>query len=172
MTNPTTPRRARPASVFAPEGMPWVPLPDLPRGIVRDTLYAVLRAARSISRVTAPDRVLARLGGMSERTLQRGLRMLEGLGLISRERRHGGRVITILFRLAGKKPVHRSANRSESYSPMPSVPSSMRDKTKETAGPPAPPAPMGRSCVPEEIDPWTRRWFGRLIDGIENSPGL
>lgn len=168
MAHPTTPAVARPASVFAEWGIPWTAVPsDLPRGVARDAMYAIVQAARGITRTKAPDRVLAQIAGLSVRSLQRGLKILEAMGKIERLRRHGGRVITILFRLAGRKakPVHRSAKTSHSNPPRPSFPSSVRDKIEEDR-----PVPAGAASTPadpgedEEPSPWTRRWFGGNAD--------
>lgn len=178
MAYPTAPAAARPASVFTPEGVPWTAVPhSVPRGLARDTLYAVLTACRTKPTTKAPDRVLARLGGMSERTIQRGLRLLEVLGWISRLRRHGGRLITVLRGLAGRKcapkpakcapkaPVHRSATAAACTDPpKSSPPSSMRGKMEENAVPPVAASTPAGTENQDEPSPWTRRWFGGLPD--------
>ena len=99
----TSPARG-PCSVFAPGGQAWVAIPALPRGIARDTFYAIQRAARGKDRTTAPDRVLSGMGDLSPRSVQRGLLELEKLGVIRRERvgHHGGRLILITVKLAGR----------------------------------------------------------------------
>lgn len=156
MQQPTAPCVRRPA-IFAPGGLIWIPVPVGMTGPAREAWVAILRAGRRSLEVTAPDRILARLAGVSPRTIQAGLRALELSGMIARLRRAGGRVITILGRLAGgEKPAratHSQAAAPPSRNPSPH-PSYEGKKLEEEAagsidreaiarplGPEAPPPP-------------------------------
>jgi hypothetical protein len=138
----TAPARG-PCSVFAPGGQPWTALPDLPRGVARDTFYAVMRAARGKTQTMATDCELGDLGDLSPRSVQRGLLELEKLGVIARERvgHHGSRLITITVKLAGRDhspaPAPPVRQPRQDHSPAVAIPSSQREKQRENAAPSA-----------------------------------
>lgn len=181
MRNPTAPQAARPASVFAPGGIQWVAIPVGLEGPARDVWGALMQLERSTTVVTAPDWRIADVIGRSARYVQEGLRALELVGMIARLRRHGRRVITIVARLAGRSPrtsdftsetsCTDSHRRAKPYRRFPATPyrtgapapSSEGINEKKTPGPSvAASTPAGPDN--EEPSPWTRRWFGRLID--------
>lgn len=176
MANSTTPAVARPASVFAAGGVQWVPVPVGLDGPARDVWGALMRLERATTVITAPDWRIAEAIERSARYVQEGLRALELAGMIERLRRRGGRVITILARLAGRsghsdgctdshrraKPYRRFPARPyRTGGPAPSYEGINAQKLPVPAGVASTPADPGEH---EEPSPWTRRWFGRLID--------
>lgn len=172
MPNLTTAPSRGPCSVFAHGGQTWIAMPDLPRGLARDTFYAVMRAARGKDRTTAPDRVLAGLGDLSPRSVQRGLLALEKLGVIRRERvgHHGGRLILIAVKLAGRdhspapsRPIRQPI---PDHSPADSRPPIQGVRRGENAAPTGQPArswPPVASEDPPAPCPAMLRFFPRFL---------
>lgn len=70
-----------------------------------------------------PDRVIADWLGVKRRVVQKGLRQLEDIGEISRHRRHGRRVITLLIPFKGPPAKPKKAPRKPAANPAnPTVP--------------------------------------------------
>ena len=174
MPNPTmTPKRG-PCSVFAPGGITWTAIPDLPRGVARDTFYAIMRDARGKDRTLATDRTLADLGDLSPRSVQRGLLELEKLGIIARERigHHGGRLIVIAIKLAGRdhSPAPSAPIRRTGRDHSPAVADSPIQGMRrgENAAPTGQPARSWPSVASEDSplpppEPWLLRNWPHLI---------
>lgn len=173
----TAPARG-PCSVFAHGGQTWIAMPDLPRGLPRDTFYAVMKAARGKDRTTAPDRVLAGLGDLSPRSVQRGLLALEKLGVICRERvgHHGGRLILIAVKLAGRdhspapsRPIRQPI---PDHSPADSRPPIQGVRRGENAAPTGQPARSWPPVASEDLPtpcPAMLRFFPRFLPDAAKS---
>jgi hypothetical protein len=65
-------------------------------------LVDILRRGKTETDERVTDRVLAQHMDRSRRFVQKGLRALQDLGMISRRRQHGRRVIVVLERLRGR----------------------------------------------------------------------
>ena len=108
------------ASIWVPKGQGsgWIPslaIGDLPYSgaEVWRGLMMVLQGKIECDR---PDRYLAQLLGKKPRFIQKGLKILDDIGVIRRIREHGRRRILILIRLscsmAGEKPRGRAAKKA------------------------------------------------------------
>jgi hypothetical protein len=92
-------------SFFTPHSERLDALPPSLRVAASETWHAVLKLlprgqTRTHRRIT--DRVLADKMGRSRRFVQKGLRVLQDLGMIERVRRFGGRIIAVLERIRGR----------------------------------------------------------------------
>jgi hypothetical protein len=98
------------------QGLPYAQVPQVAlslSSVAYQTLGALVTLARTSTRVEATDQELAALvtgrryrvtrSRCSTATLQRALRALEEAGLIERRRRHGRRIILLLYTLAGRE---------------------------------------------------------------------
>jgi DNA-binding GntR family transcriptional regulator len=105
------------ASLFRPGGDFYSPIPDpifdlleparRPAAIlVARYLVKKEQAGRFDERIT--DEVIVQATGLSQRSVQRALRGLEGLGMIRRRRSHGRRVITITGTLLRARQIEQA----------------------------------------------------------------
>lgn len=166
MSKPTTSSPSRPASIFAEGGEQWTAVPVSLHGPAAEVFRALMRTSANRTETEAPDRVLQNLTGRSRRYVQMGLRSLEQLGWIERIRRHGGRLIRVLKRLAGHahgkaQPMRRHpAPPMRTPCPAPSYEGLKQERkgaVKGLEGPPAREPEQDWSHLPA-----FRRWFGRL----------
>jgi len=85
-------------------------------GAARTVYEAIHVAARKGREIPLTDREISRECGIGRRCVQKGLRQLEDLGIISRLRQHGRRIITFLVNFASKaktKPASKSGQGPE-----------------------------------------------------------
>jgi hypothetical protein len=104
-------------------------------GAARTVFQAIHALARKGREIDTTDREFTRLCGIGPRCVQKGLKQLEDLGLISRVRQHGGRIITFLVNFATKaaEKVHpKSGRKSEKPAGQPpSVPAATKEPEPE-----------------------------------------
>jgi hypothetical protein len=178
MNQPTAPSVARPASVNPFELNRRVLASELTLAAKAVLLVILDHARHGASTCTASTRTIAREARVAERTVRHVLPDLEGRGLVTIERatgsvhsRHTIRVGPCIhqvgnpFRLrlhevgndcreVGKPGMHEVGN---------DCPQRINPRDEKDSGPSvAASTPAGPED--EEPSPWTRRWFGRLID--------
>jgi hypothetical protein len=132
---------------------------------VFQAIHVLMRKGREIS---TTDREFTRLCGIGRRCVQKGLKQLEDLGLISRVRQHGGRIITFMVNFASKAKVTslpKSGRKSgkPQPSPLPTPARSTSDATAEKS--PGPDADLEPTLSPEE----TAAAIRAIVDGTEAS---
>ena len=88
------------------------------------SILDILRRGKTETDERVTDRVLAQHMGRSRRFVQKGLKVLQDLGMITRRRQHGRRCIIVLERLRGraKPPPRAKADAKASPATPPSIP--------------------------------------------------
>jgi biotin operon repressor len=109
--------------------------------VVYEAIHVEARKGREIP---LTDREFARQCGIGRRCVQKGLKQLENLGIISRVRQHGRRIINFLINFAAKAaktfgPKSKSGRRSEEPRPPgePTTPGAAGHPPEQNYNPPS-----------------------------------
>jgi hypothetical protein len=115
--------------------------------VVYEAIHVEARKGREIP---LTDRELARQCGIGRRCVQKGLRQLEDLGIISRIRQHGRRIITFLVNFAAKA--------AKTLGPK----SGRRSEGPQQPGVPPAPSTAGRPPVQNHNPGYSPHWSENL----------
>lgn len=83
----------------------------LPRGAAKEVFEALIRLGQQRVELKLTDKKIAEHLGRTTRYVQKGLKLLQELGILARETigQHGHRLITFLFRFASSSKPKRTA---------------------------------------------------------------